>query len=117
MRYRYEVKRMKRTPEELEHLKEIFKDKRDEFGDLIYNENDLDTLYKEPTVDMFCPKCGYEQPVEHMLLVQLNYGMKGLHSLSCPECSHTKKRGVLYPRNITDLDGNPISYKDVLKNK
>lgn len=114
MRYQYEVKRMKRTQEELDHFQEILGDERDEFDDLIFDLNDPDTLYKETTVDMVCSKCQYEEAVSHEILIELNYGNKGLHSLACPKCHHTKNRGVMYPKHITDLDGNPITYQDIL---
>lgn len=117
MKYRYQVRRNKRTQEELDLLKSIYNDERDEDGDLIFDLNDPDTIYVEPTVSMVCDKCGYEEDVQHMILVELNYGNKGLHALACPKCSHTKKRGTLYPKHITDLDGNEISYQDVLNNK
>lgn len=116
MKYKYEVKRIKRTQEELDYYQEFFGDMRDEVGDLIFDLNDPDTIYKEPTVDMICSKCGFEEPVSHHILIELNYGNKSLHSLACPKCSHTKKRGVMYPKNIVDESGKPITYNDVLNN-
>ena len=117
MKYRYEVKRRRRSDEELMRLQEIWKDERDEFGDLFFDINNPEMHFDEPKVLMFCPKCGHEEDVEHMILVELNYGNKGLHALACPVCSHTKKRGALYPKVITDLEGNPITYLDVLNSQ
>lgn len=117
MKYRYQVQRKRRTPEVLERLRLLYQDERDEFGDLIFDPNDPDTLFESPTVPMVCPRCGYEEDVDHALLIELNYGNRGLHSLACTKCSHTKLKGTLYPKFITDLDGNPISYLDVLKSK
>ena len=28
-----------------------------------------------------------------------------------------EKKGTLYPKDITDINGNPITYKDVLNSK
>lgn len=117
MRYKYEVKRRKRSQEELDYYQNLYGDEKDELGELFFDINDPDTLYEEPKVDMICCKCHYEESVPHDILIELNYGHKSLHSLSCPNCSHTKKRGTMYPKNITDLDGNPISYQDVLNSE
>lgn len=115
MRYKYEVKRIKRTQEELDFYKNLYGDDKDEYGDLIFNLNDPDTLYKAPSVDMVCCKCGYEEAVSHHILIDLNYGNKSLQA--CPQCSHTKKQGVMYPKTIIDLDGNPITYQGVLNSQ
>lgn len=117
MRYRYEVKRMKRTKKELDDLFDIYGDEKDEFGLPFFDPNDPDTIYKGPVVDMICDRCFYEESVPHDILIELNFGNQSLHALACPKCSHTKKRGTLYPKTITDLDGNPITYQDVLNHK
>ena len=117
MRYKYQVHRKKRTQEEIDFLIELYKDEVDELGEPIIKENDVDLLFKAPSVEMKCAMCDYEESVEHSVLIELNYGNKGLHSLACPKCNHTKKRGVLYPKNLIDLDGNPITYQDVLNSK
>ena len=114
MRYKYEVKRIKRTPEELEFYQNLYGDETDELGMLIFDLNDPDTLYKEPSVDMVCCKCGYEENVSHDILIELNFSNKSLHALACPKCSHTKLKGTLYPKVIVDSHGNPITYQDVL---
>jgi|SRR5690554_1327719 len=114
MSYKYEFKRIKRTQEELNYYQKIFGDQRDEVGDLIFDLNDPNTIYKEPTVDMVCFKCGFEEPVYHHILVELNYVNKSPHSLACPKCSHTKKRGIMYPKVIVDENDNPITFQDVL---
>lgn len=117
MKYSYKVKRRKRSIEELNYYQELYGDARDEFGDLIFDLNDIDMIYDEPIVEMVCNKCLYEEEVSHHILVELNYGNKSLHALACPMCSHTRKKGTLYPKDITDINGNPITYKDVLNSK
>ncbi len=114
LRYKYEVKRVKRSQEELDFYQKLYGDERDEVGELLFDLNDPDTLYHEPSVDMKCFKCNYEESVPHEILIELNFGNKGLHALACPNCSHTKKRGAMYPKFLFDLDGNPITYQDVL---
>ena len=66
---------------------------------------------------MVCDKSLYEEEVSHHILVELNYGNKSLHALACPMCSHTRNKGTLYPKDITDINGNPITNKDVLNSK
>ena len=92
MKYSYKVKRRKRSIEELNYYQELYGDARDEFGDLIFDLNDIDTIYDEPIVELVCDKCLYEEEVSHHILVELNYGSKSLHALACPMCSHTRKK-------------------------
>lgn len=81
----------------------------------IFDLNDSDTLYKDPSVDMVCCKCGYVENLPHDILILLNFGYKSLLALACPKCSHTKLKGILCPKVIVDSDLNPITYQEVLK--
>ena len=114
MKYRYEVKRRKRSDEDIAHLEEYWGNEVDEMGERIFDKNNPNHIFREPEVLMLCRVCGKEAWIEHEILIEVNYGSGEVHGTNCMFCNSDEKR--MYPKNLVDGDNNPITIDYLLKN-
>ena len=114
MKYRYEVKRRKKSDEEIADLHERWGHELDEFNQPYFDINNPEHLFNEPEVLMLCEVCGQEYWIEHEILVEVNYGLKGVHNIVCVHCN--KEDIAMYPKHLVDQNNNPITIEYLLKN-
>ena len=114
MIYRYEVKRRRKTNEEIEHLKELWGNDLDFLGLPMFDENNPEHIFGPPEVLMLCRVCHKEAWIEQEFLIEMNYGYNRVTGLNCVYCSSDEMR--MYPKNLVDKDNNPISIEFLLKN-
>lgn len=108
MKYKYKVHRNKLSNQDINELSELYKD-----NPLLFDPNNHDHIYDEPEVWMKCIRCHQEFEISLDIIITHNHGNHGIHSLRCPVCN--VKNGVLYPRDLIDLNGFPITIDLLLK--